>query len=355
MSAVMSVFDRLLGRGEHAITVPALDGAFKANSLLDRADVALDLEAADNLATLQGNLVVSSGCQLYSVPDEHLISSFDANISFVTSLPDGGIVVGLVNGDLRFVGGRMDGQSVGLPESVRCPTAAARLDADTLLVVNGSAVHGPEAWTRDLLSKGATGSLWKVSLSSGKAEQLSKGLAFPYGVLSHDGGVIVAESWKSRLLRYDLSSGRQEEVIGNLPGYPSRLIQDTFGHFWLTLFAPRSQLVEFVLRENKYRSRMLNEIAPEFWIAPCLRSGRSFLEPLQAGGVKQLGVLKPWSPSRSYGLIVELDHDFFPLRSFHSRADGYRHGVTSCAMLGRDLYFTAKGDDCVASLKLEQD
>ena len=52
---------------------------------------------------------------------------------------------------------------------------------------------------------------------------------------------------------------------------------------------------------------MIDEIDPDYWVAPCLRSGRSPLEPTQQGGVKQLGVLKPWSPSRSYGLIARLD------------------------------------------------
>jgi len=54
----------------------------------------------------------------------------------------------------------------------------------------------------------------------------------------------------------------------------------------------RTQLVEFVLRENAYRRRMMKEIAPEFWIAPRLRSGQSFEEPMQGAHIKTMGVIQ---------------------------------------------------------------
>ena len=76
---------------------------------------------------------------------------------------------------------------------------------------------------------------------------------------------------------------------------------------WLALFAPRNQLVEFVLREDDYRRRMIETIDPAFWIAPSLSSGASFLEPIQGGARKKLNMLKPWSPSWSYGLVARCD------------------------------------------------
>jgi hypothetical protein len=60
-------------------------------------------------------------------------------------------------------------------------------------------------------------------------------------------------------------------------------------------------------------------------------------------------VLKPWSPSRSYGLVARLDPTFRPIASLHSRANGRRHGVTSCLMVDKRLFFAAKGDGIVAS------
>ena len=117
----------------------------------------------------------------------------------------------------------------------------------------------------------------------------------------------------------------------------------------LALFAPRSQLIEFVLSEDHYRKRMIDEIHPDHWVAPTLRAGRTPLEPTQQGGVKQLGVLKPWSPTRSYGLIARLDPTYRPIASLHSRANGRLHGVTSCLAFGGRVYFSAKGDGIVAS------
>ena len=98
---------------------------------------------------------------------------------------------------------------------------------------------------------------------------------------------------------------------------------------------------------------MIREIDADYWVAPCLRSGATPLEPTQQGGVRQLGVLKPWSPSRSYGLVARLDPAFRPATSLHSRAHGRRHGVTSCLMVGNQLYFAAKGDGVVAARSYE--
>jgi hypothetical protein len=105
------------------------------------------------------------------------------------------------------------------------------------------------------------------------------------------------------------------------------------------------------LREPQFRQRMMREIDPRFWVAPSLHYARDYREPLQAGAIKQLGELKPWAPSRSYGLIVGLDPDFTPARSFHSRADGKRHGITSCLERGDRLLLTSKGGNAILSLE----
>jgi len=69
-----------------------------------------------------------------------------------------------------------------------------------------------------------------------------------------------------------------------------------------------------------------------------------------------MGIHKPWSPSRSYGLVVRLDAEMRPLHSFHSRADGNRHGICSVVEHDGSLYVASKGGGCVLSLdqKLEE-
>ncbi len=205
------------------------------------------------------------------------------------------------------------------------------------------------------MEKNSSGSLWRVEIPTGKQTKICGGLAFPYGIYYDGKMFIVAESWRSRLLKISLDGSKPpEEVLGHLPGYVSRMAPAQEGGIWLTVFAPRSQLVEFVLREKRYCKLMMENIDPDFWVSPTLRSNKSFREPLQAGGVKQLGIMKPWSPARSYGLIIRLDSNFQPVTSLHSRADGTRHGITSCIEHNGRLLMAVKGDGMVASYPIDR-
>ena len=355
MNAFGNILDRLLGRGDYSVTVPPMDGALRPNDELEDAPAACALPDADNLALLGSRPVASSSRSLYALDTKPptLIKTFDSDITCIAGMPDGTCIVGLANGVLAIVGGPRDGQTVTLSRSLLCLTAISVIDADTIVVANGSETNRPSQWADDLIGKGRSGSVWLVTLSDGNARKIADGLAFPNGAMVDGPSVIVSEAWANRLLRIPLTGGRAEVVLENLPGYPARLAVDPSGGSWLSVFAPRSQLLEFVLREDEYRARMMREVPRDHWIAPTLRSGRSFLEPLQAGGVKQLGVLKPWSPSRSYGLLVRLDRDFRPRASYHSRADGSRHGVTSTLVTGDTVWFTAKGDGVVGRFQKE--
>jgi hypothetical protein len=201
----------------------------------------------------------------------------------------------------------------------------------------------------DLMEQNATGSVWRIDLASGKAACLADGLAFPYGVLisGDEAHLIVAESWRHRLLRLPIDGGVPIPVLSKLPGYPARLAPAADGGAWLTLFAPRNRLIEFVLQEQEYRAAMIREVPRDCWIAPALSSGRSFLEPLQCGGIKTMGIHKPWAPSRSYGLVARLDSAMQPVASFHSRSNGARHGVTSVVESFGRILATAKGGNAI--------
>ena len=65
-----------------------------------------------------------------------------------------------------------------------------------------------------------------------------------------------------------------------------------------------------------------------------------------------MGMHKPWSPSRSYGLVVRLDAKLRPLSSLHSRADGTRHGITSAVEHDGRLVVASKGGDCLVDVDL---
>jgi hypothetical protein len=356
VNLLRKTLDGWLGRGEASITTPPMDGAFRPNDLLDAASAILHTSAPDDLAMTSMGMVVSSGRSLLRVdkPGDAPAASFDVEISALAGLPDGGAAVGLVDGRIVFVGGGYEGNAIAADADIGCITALTAARDGTLLVANGSASRGPSDWKRDLMEKNASGSVWRLEPESGARTQLAANLAYPNGLLEDGDAVVVSESWRCALTRVTHNAGRRSApVLEDLPAYPSRLTRGAGDAIWLSLFAPRSQLVEFVLSEDRYRRRMIDEIDADHWVAPCLRSGLSQLEPTQQGGVKQLGVMKPWSPSRSYGLIAHLDRAYRPIGSLHSRTNGRRHGVTSCLESEGRLYFTAKGDGIVASCSYE--
>jgi hypothetical protein len=222
-----------------------------------------------------------------------------------------------------------------------------------LLATDGSASEPYEDWAHDLLNRGHSGRLLSIDPGSGEIKLRASGLHYAFGVAARGSDVLVSESWRHRLLTV-AANGAPRAMLDQLPVYPSRIAPASDGGFWLTAFTARTQLVEFVLRESGYRRRMMREIPPEFWIVPRLRCGRSFREPMQGAHLKTMGVVKPWAPPRSYGLVIRLAPDCSPLFSFHSRVDGENHGVVAAAELNDALYVLAKGPKRLLRLQLSQ-
>ena len=331
-------------RGQ-AVTIPPMDGALKPNTALEDAEALINVEAPDNLAVIGGALAYTSGAELLSAAK--VIARFDAPVTALATRADLR-AVGLDSGRIEIQGGAaqtLDGFS--------CPVALCFGGPDELYVCNGSAEHRPSDWVHDLMAKHASGSVWHVSLKTGEQRCLADGLAFPYGVALDPSGqrLIVAESWRHRLVSLALAGGSAKPLLSKLPGYPARLTQRPGGGYLLCLFAPRNRLIEFVLGEDAYRADMIAELDPRYWIAPSLSASRSFLEPLQNGGVVSMGIHKPWSPSRSYGLVVELDAALQPVASHHSRANGKRHGITSAIDHAGRIIAASKGGDAVLGLQ----
>jgi hypothetical protein len=347
------IFDSILNlfRGK-AVTIPPMDGAFRPNRALDECDTAAEIEAPDNLCFDGDRVLFSSGQDVFALPvsggaglahlaryDRPVTALAVRNPLRATALDDGSIVV--------EQGNRM--QTFNPPDGFACPIALAFGDSNTLFVSHGSSRHRACDWMVDLMEKSEAGGVWKIDIASGVHTCLARDLAFPYGILVGASGLVVSEAWQHRLSRIPFEGGKPEPILSKLPGYPSRLSSKADGGAWLALFAPRNRLIEFVLREDDYRADMMREVPRHHWIAPALASSVTFLEPLQCGSVKAMGIHKPWSPSRSYGLVACLDRDLRPVASFHSRADGTRHGVTS-AVEGRGrLFASAKGGNAILS------
>lgn len=331
-----------------ALTIPPLDGAFRPNTRLDDAPAFAQLSEPDNLLASGDGLLVSSGNAVHAIAagsEPVVVEAFASPVTALASSPAGELTVALETGKLLIAG-----REVSLPSEIRCITALAYAGDGSLWLANGSARHAPSEWAADLMRKGASGSLWKCDANGSAFRKVAGDIAFPYGLHSMDADVLVSESWRHQLVRFDGSSGNRTTVLAHLPGYPSRLAPAADGGAWLALFAPRNRLIEFVLQETHYRHDMIDQVPPAYWIAPALASNRSFLEPLQCGGIRTMGIHKPWSPSRSYGLVAKLDKDMRPQFSLHSRANGTRHGICSVAEKDGRLFVASKGGDCVLAL-----
>ncbi len=220
----------------------------------------------------------------------------------------------------------------------------------TLFVAVGSTRNSVNGWKHDLMTKTVTGSVWRVDLDSRSAVPIASGLAFPSGIIVSNDRVFVSEAWRHRVLSMGIDGSQQKVALGSLPAYPGRIAPASQGGFWLAMFAPRNPLVEFVLKEDEYRGRMIETIDPEYWIAPSLVTGRSFLEPIQGGARKKLNMLKPWSPTWSMGLVVRCDGNMSMLRNYQSRADGDVHGVTSMCEADGRLLIGAKGSGKIVAI-----
>ncbi len=354
-----TILDRTTGRGGSAVTIPAMDGALQPNTRLEDSERIVEIAAPDNLAEAKGAIYFSSGRHLFifnpASPAEDPYLSFETPISALAVAADGTVAVGL-NGRIVFAKGPTERAPIvqlgNMP--LNCPTALAFVDAETLIVCVGSNRYSPDDWQRSLMNQDFSGSVWKVTLSAGKAERIADKLAYPYGILvgARDEGIVVSESWRHRLIRLT-AKGKPEIVLENLPGYPARLSRSPDGGSWLAVASPRSQLIEFVLREPAFRTRMMREIDdPNMWVAPALHSRRNFLEPMQGGALKQMGILKPWAPTRSYGLAIKLDRDFLPVESLHSRTDGVHHGIRSCLEADGHLIAASGGGNAILKTRL---
>jgi len=214
-----------------AMTIPPLDGAFRPNTRLDDAPAFAELTEPDNLVASGDGLLASSGNAVYSLAagaEPQVIETFPSPITALALSPSGELTVALESGKLL-----MSGKEVSLPADVSCITALAFAGDGTLWLANGSAEHAPSQWAADLMKKGASGSLWKRDATGGAFRKVSGDLAFPYGLQPVGRDVLVSESWRHQLIRFDGATGSRSTVLTHLPGYPARLAPAADGGAWL--------------------------------------------------------------------------------------------------------------------------
>lgn len=349
-------YDRFRGFGDFALTVPCLDGAFKPNNVIEEADTLVRWSHPDNVAMAEGVAFFSSGGVVLKVSDggeAKILEEKAAPVTAMAGATDGRLAVARSGAGISIQ--QTDGkrQEFTALSGMGDVTSITFLDNGGLGLTIGAAGRLAAQWRRDLMERGSTGSVWLID-AQGTPRKVADELAYPYGIVSDEkGNLIVSLAWESALICLDPAGGRKT-VLANLPGYPSRIIRSATGGYWLAVFAPRNQLVEFVLREKVYRERMITEIEPQYWICPQLAQDESPLAVMQEGTQKIGGTIKPWASTLSYGLVVRLGSDFLPQFSFHSRSNGQRHGITSIAEREKSLLVSTIGGGAVLELPNKQ-
>jgi len=351
-------------RDPHAI--PAMDGAFSPNDRLDTATPIGDpLPGADAVAEApDGAICVSAGRKVWRLSgtgyeNRAVLAEFDDDVGGLAFHPDGRLLACTARGLAAVApGGRTNSLAEAQGEPLRCLTAVAAAPDGTIFVSDGSQRHGPDAWPVDLMERNVLGRIIACGPALENARVLLRGLNYPGGLaVATDGHLWFTESFAHRVSRALISSpgaiAAPQIVIRNMPAYPSRLGRSADGGFWLSLFAVRTHLIEFVLREDDFREEMMRTIPPAYWIAPALATSGDCLEPMQTGGIKALGIQKPWAPPRYYGLVARFDAHGEAEETLHSRVGGRYHGVTAAIETAQGIVIVSKGSGRVLLLKAD--
>jgi sugar lactone lactonase YvrE len=342
-------------REQHAI--PSMDGALSPNDRLDACQPIGEpiADADDVVEGPDGALYVSGGQQVWRLAGENyldrsLLANFEGNAGGLTFHPDGRLLVCVSGQGLAAVdaAGNKSWLRQAGEQPLNCLTSVAAAPDGSIFLCNGSSRNAAEDWCADLLQKNQNGRLISCGAGLDKPTVLLDNLAYPHGLaVAQDNATLwFSESWSHSISHVPLQGqhvGPVTTANGNLPGYPARLARAAGGGFWLSFFAVRTHLIEFLLREDDYREEMMRSIQPRYWVGPALRSGDDCHEPMQWGGLKALGIQKPWSPPRSYGLLVRINDDGDVVQSLHSRVGGRYHGITSACESAQGLVIVSKG------------
>ena len=346
--------------GQEDAVLP-LDGALQPNDRLEDCQVlsgAAILEPDDIVVGVDDALYVTSGstilrCDPRDPSQRQIVAELQNDVTALAIDAEGYLLAGVRGVGLMRLGN--DGSEFTLLAEVggvelNCITAIAVATSGLIYLTDGSTKHPCSDWVWDLMEHGATGGLVRFDERAGTATLLAGGLRYPGGIcVSRSGSsVLFSEAWAHSISEAPADApGQHRKVWSNIPAYPGRIRPAEDGGYWVAMFARRTHLVEFVLGQDDYRREMMRLVPPEFWIRPALRTLDSGLEPLQQGQVRKLGIIKPWAPPRSYGLVVRLNRQGEPIESLHSRSGSNRHGIVSVIHSEDALLLAAKGADSI--------
>ena len=332
-------------------SVPPLEAGLRPNSKLDDATILREELEVDDLALLgNGDVMMSHGTSLSRLDDPSSHFELGGQVSALVTGSDGDVVAAVEGRGLVRVTSDGTVSDLCIDSAVDgCVTAMALADDGSILATRGSASRSSDDWSGALVHREATGSL--VVVDGATARVVADGLLWPSGVAdAGDGEAIVSLSHEPTLVRIRVADGRRTTFFANLPAHPGRLTPH--GDGWLVAFPYlRNRLSELLLEERDFVSEMVSTIDQDEWMVPQLRNDNPYTSALQLGQLRVLGVLKPWAPARSYGLLAAVDRDGRFAASLHSMVDGAQHGVTRVISRNDNLIIAVRGSRTVITTK----
>ena len=180
IALLKEVSDRLLGRGEAAITVPPMDGPLKPNHVIDNAEVVAELEDGNDLASDGETLWIAEGRHLLRLQpggEKELVSEFPEALTALAWLPAGPIAAAIAGKEVAVIGNSSwasTRRSVG-GKSLRCVTALSACRDGALLATDSSADTDPNEYARDLLSHGKSGRILQAHSRRPRRQRACRG------------------------------------------------------------------------------------------------------------------------------------------------------------------------------------
>lgn len=350
---------QLLGEGEvisffrsrrQAPPAMTLEGMLGPNGRLDEA-AGIKADAPDALCVAtEGRLLFSSGSRVMSLAawggKPQAWATFDAPVTALCQSSGGIVAVGLAGGRLAVLdasGKPVDGWTLPAGRVRSVVDCVFRSEVELLLVDCGYGepdnLLALAAW--DDAARGQVVALNRA----GETRVIVGGLHCPMGVsLDAQGGPLI-----SLLERASIVDAAGKVRQGGYLGYLGRLRQTPTGYAMACL-SRRDPLIEFLKTEPAFVEEMKSKIAPRHWIAPRANPEFSHDFPIELGATRLFGEVKPWAPSFSYGLLIEMDADLMPTGSAQSRANGRRHAICDVAVWNGDLLAVSRASGEILNL-----
>lgn len=168
---------------------------------------------------------------------------FDANGNLIVADAVKGLLSLSPNGNITVLASTFNGKRLLLVDHLDIAQSGDIYFSDA------SARFGLNDYILDFIEASASGRVFKYAVNTGEISLLLDGLFFSNGIVlgPNDDYLIVAETGRSRLLKYYLNgdrAGQYEVFLDALPAMPDNLYFDENETIWVGLVAMRNQQIE---------------------------------------------------------------------------------------------------------------